>query len=482
MARINTNVSALISQSNLARSTKDLNSTLQRLSSGLRINRGADDPAGLIASESLRSEMASITKAISNSERASNVIATAEGALSEVSALLINIKGLTVEAANSGALSRTEIEANQLQVDSAIESITRIANSTTFAGLNLLNGNLSYVTSGVDTAEIIGLDIYGATLGTQDYMTVDVAGVSAAQQGFLKYIPLVAGQIGSSVTLEIASNRGVVVIPFASTAAVSTIVAAINARSDVTGVEASATGAGADNSGLVIRSVDYGSDAFVSVQALPSSHGTFVTQDADGAATQRDAGGDVVATINGAQVIGNGQTLTVKSSILDMKLKLDTSFDLGDSNTFYITGGGAMFQLGPHINSGEQVNIGIQSVIASRLGSTENGFLNEVTTGGAASLIGGNAASAAEIIEEAISQISTLRGRLGAFERNTLDTNMNSLQVTLENVTSSESAIRDADFAAETSALTRSQILVSAGTSVLALANQTPQSVLALLQ
>jgi len=483
MARINTNVSALIAQSNLARSTGDLNSTLQRLSSGLRINRGADDPAGLIASESLRAEMASITKAIGNSERASNVIATAEGALAEVAALLINIKGLTVEAANSGALSDIEIEANQLQVDSAIESITRIANSTTFAGLNLLNGNLSYITSGVDTSEIIGLDIYGATLGTQNYMTVDVAGVSAAQQGFLQYVPVVAGQIGSSVTLEIASNRGVTVMAFASTAAVSTIVAAINARTDITGVEASATGAGVgSNSGLVIRSIDYGSDAFVSVQALPSSNGTFVTQDAAAAATQRDAGGDVVATINGAQIVGSGQTLTVKSSILDMKLKLAASFGTGDSDTFYITGGGAMFQLGPHINSGEQVNIGIQSVIASRLGSTENGFLNEVANSGAYSLVGGNAASASIIIEEAISQISTLRGRLGAFERNTLDTNMNSLRITLENVTSSESAIRDADFAAETAALTRSQILVSAGTSILALANQTPQSVLALLQ
>ena len=141
-----------------------------------------------------------------------------------------------------------------------------------------------------------------------------------------------------------------------------------------------------------------------------------------------------------------------------------------------------MFQLGPHINTGEQVNIGIQSIIASRLGSTESGFLNEVATGGAYSLVGGDTAGAAKIIEEAISQISTLRGRLGAFERNTLDTNMNSLRITLENVTSSESAIRDADFAAETAALTRSQILVSAGTSVLAMANQTPQSVLSLLK
>ena len=124
---------------------------MQRLSSGLRINRGADDPAGLIASEGLRSEISGINQAIDNSQRASNVISTAEGALSEVASLLLNIKDLVVQAANSGALSPDEIEANQLQIDSAVESITRISNTTTFAGLNLLNGSLDYVTSGVAT-------------------------------------------------------------------------------------------------------------------------------------------------------------------------------------------------------------------------------------------------------------------------------------------------------------------------------------------
>src|SRR5687767_15191139 len=153
MARINTNVSSLTAQRGLARSNKALNQTLERLSSGLKINRGADDPAGLIASETLRSEISGVHQAIDNSSRASNVIATAEGALGEVASLLLNIKDLIVEAANSGALSPEEIAANQLQVDSAVESITRISNTTTFAGLKLLNGSLGYVTSGVMTSQ-----------------------------------------------------------------------------------------------------------------------------------------------------------------------------------------------------------------------------------------------------------------------------------------------------------------------------------------
>src|SRR6476659_6171929 len=159
MARINTNVASLTAQRGLAKTQKSLQDTLQRLSSGLRINRGADDPAGLIASEGLRSEISGITQAIDNSSRASNVISTAEGSLSVVASPLLNVKNLIVQAANTGALSPDEIAANQLQVDSAVESITRISNTTTFAGLHLLNGSLDYITSGVNTADIKALDI-----------------------------------------------------------------------------------------------------------------------------------------------------------------------------------------------------------------------------------------------------------------------------------------------------------------------------------
>ena len=148
MSRINTNVGAIIANTNLQKSQAALSTSLQRLSSGLRINSGADDPAGLIASESLKSEIQGINTAISNSTQATNVISTADAALSEVSNLLVSIKGLVVQAANTGAMSPDEIQANQLQVDSAIASITRISNSTTFGGLQLLNGSLGYITSG----------------------------------------------------------------------------------------------------------------------------------------------------------------------------------------------------------------------------------------------------------------------------------------------------------------------------------------------
>jgi flagellin len=144
MSRINTNIASMNAITRLSANNEDLSVRLQRLSSGLRINAGKDDPAGLIASENLRSEISGINAGIDNSIRASSVIATAEGALNEISALLIDIKGLLVTTANKGALSTEEIDANQLQVDSAINSISRIANATEFQGKKLLNGNLNY--------------------------------------------------------------------------------------------------------------------------------------------------------------------------------------------------------------------------------------------------------------------------------------------------------------------------------------------------
>jgi flagellin len=158
---------------------------------------------------------------------------------------------------------------------------------------------------------------------------------------------------------------------------------------------------------------------------------------------------------------------------------------------FYVTGGGALFQLGPSVTALQQTNFGIPSVAASRLGAAATGagieFLSSLRTGGRNSIEkavarGNDFASAEGILRNAIDEVTELRGRLGAFERNVLDTNVRSLQSQFENLTASESQIRDADFAAETSKLTRSQILVSAGTSTLALANQQSQQVLQLLQ
>lgn len=477
MTRINTNVGALIAQSRLKRSYIEMQDVLEKLSTGLRINRGKDDPAGLIASESLRAEISGINKAISNSQRASNVIATAEGALNEVAAMLVTIQELVVEAANEGAMSEDEIAANQLQVDSAIEAINRIADTTSFAGLHLLNGNLGYITSGVAESAITDLHLYSVQFGTQDYIPVTVSVVASAQRAALEFRN---SQIASSITLEVRGNTGTTTLSFASGTTAEQIYRAVNTVSDSTGVIAEYINPSNHNSGIIFKSVEYGSSAFVSVKPLEagSSFQTYLT--GTSTAATRDTGQDVSVLINGMAAYGDGLKVTLQTQSLELEMLINEDFGTG-STQFAITGGGSKFQLGPAVNTNQQVNIGIRSIAPSTLGNAQIGYLSDVASGGRYSLISGNARAASRIVQEAIRQISVMRGRLGAFEKNVIETNINSLQITLENVTASESQIRDADFAYETSRLTRAQILTQTGTSVLKIANTTPQAVLALL-
>jgi flagellin len=514
MARINSNIPALIARSNLNRANDDLQLRLQRLSTGLRINRGADDPAGLIISERLRSEISGLNQAVSNSQRASSVIATTEGSLSEVSDLLSSIKSLVVEAANTGAISDEERKANQLQIDSAIESITRISNSASFGGLKLLNGSLDYVLSGVNNAALLKTTVNGANFAGQSNIKVDVNVISSAQTADIFLSASNAGgtvnpgYFASTTTLEIAGPKGVQTIQILSGQSLASVITAVNQFKEATGVSAALLNPLDVASGLRFTSTGYGSNSFVSVQRLqgPPGNGWFHTyklpdgfqrgsvsfSDPAFAAAlvsgNRDEGRDVRALINGNLATGDGTKISVANQTsISVEIELADIFATtnASTSTFYITGGGALYQLGGQINNSQQTNIGIQSVAASRLGGTViNGvtsFLDSLKTGGHFALDTKNFSDASKVLDSAIDQISTLRGRLGAFERNTLQTNVRSLQSAIENLTASESRIRDADFAAETSQLTRAQILSSAATNTLGLANQSAQQVLQLL-
>ncbi len=478
MSRINTNVNAIRSMNRLNINSRDQDLRLQRLSSGLRINAGKDDPAGLIASETLRAEMAGIAQAINNSERASSVIATAEGALNEVSALLLDLKGLINASANEGAMAPEETKANQLQIDSAVSSINRIANSTQFEGETLLNGSLAFTTTGVDTSEIKDLSIDEVRFGTASTVDVTVEMDTIAERGELWFA---GSAVAAAVTLEIAGNKGVEVFSFAADTTYTAIASAINQAKDVTGVSAKASATfDGTNSGITFQSTAFGATKFVSIEPRT---GTFATTLNDGAtAATRDLGVDAEVSINGVSAVADGLDIQINGPTVAFQATLDASLNVVDStSSFTITGGGAKFQLGPNVNAQQMSIIGIQSVAAHRLGTSTGGYLRDIQTGGAKSIIGAFYQDADAIVDRAIQQLARLRGRLGAFQKNTLETNVNSLQVTLENVTASESAIRDADFAAETAALTRAQILVQAGTSVLSIANTSPQNVLALL-
>ena len=479
MSRINTNVPSLIAQRHLQISQNALRVSLERLSSGLKINRGADDPAGLIVSERLRAEISAVGQAIDNSNRAINVIATAEGALDEVQTLLTDIQALIVEAANSGAFSDDEIAANQLQIDNAIDSITRIANTTTFAGRKLINGELDYVLSGVNSAQLVDVAVQAASFGTQPFIGVTVEVAASAQQAELTFAGPRLG--ASGVTLDIRGLDGVLTLTFPASATTVEMANAVNANSDATGITASFSGVGG-SAGLKLTSQDYGSKAFVSVTELS---GTFTTTDTQGVQNSTDKGVDADATINGIAAASDGLELSFSSTLLKLQMTLAEDYGSGaiplGSTSFAITEGGALFQLGPQVNTNQQANIGVKSMQANKLGNSVVGFLSELQSGQANDLGSENFQAASKIVEEVITQVAVLRGRLGAFERNTLAPNIRQLQITSENLTASESVIRDTDFAKETSELTRAQILVQAGNSIVAIANAQSQNVLSLL-
>ena len=149
MSRINSNVQSLIAQRVLTQNQHSLSTSLERLSTGLRISRGADDPAGLIASENLRSEITSTNQAISNANRADQVVNIAEGGLQEVSSLLTQLQSLITASSSTAGISDAERQANQLQVDSILQTVDRISSSTSFQGVKLLNGSFDFKTSNV---------------------------------------------------------------------------------------------------------------------------------------------------------------------------------------------------------------------------------------------------------------------------------------------------------------------------------------------
>jgi flagellin len=491
MSRINSNVPSMIAQRVNSMNNRMLSGTLEKLSTGFRINRGSDDPAGLIISENLRGEIKGINAAIGNAQRAEQVMNIAEGGLQEISNMLVEVQSLVGQTANEAGVSAEEREANQLQIDNILSTIDRIANSTSFQGTKLLNGNYDYTLSGNYSAADGFSDVtvnsvkLSDTAGASRAVTVTVTQSAQTARVALALSAGVLDNGGSgSVTFEVAGARGAQQFSFASGTANSAIVGAINAFTEAIGVSASLSG-----SDVRINSTGFGSESFVRVREIANANPStnFVTTGAPGAATQesRAVGRDAQVNINGVVATARGLTARVALDGFDVSVSLlgDNAINVaGASETFYVTGGGADFNLAPDVNLAGKVSLGIETVTTSNLGNAVSGFLSELKSGGSANVQNGNLTKAQEVLDLATKQVSSLRGRLGAFTKNVVGSTINSLGVALENTTAAESAIRDTDFAAETASMTRNQILVQASTQALALSNSAPQSVLQLMR
>jgi flagellin len=400
---------------------------------------------------------------------------------------------ITVNVAAQSTVAQVDLALDGLTDFSASVGPPAVRNRFNFSDFANLSGRINGGSDGTNTASYSGTTLtvnvaLGATIGdvagaintNADFNATATSGSGAAfntSDFGTRLNPLSGGVdaggsdvLGADLVFKLSGASGADVFQFNAGSTIGQVVDAINLVSDATGVQA------ADNGGVLeLRSTGYGSSSLVDVEVIDEGvGGTFEA----GLSDTRTTGTDIVGTINGFTASGNGNTLSINTSTLDVSLTVADG-----SNTdvnFTITGGGAIFQLGPEVVSNQQTRLGIGSVNTGSLGGV-SGRLYELRKGNAADL-SSDTSTAARIVDEAISSVTELRGRLGAFQRTTLDTNIASLNDTITNLTEAESSIRDADFAAESARLTRAQILVQSGTAVLSIANQNPQQVLSLLR
>jgi flagellin len=241
--------------------------------------------------------------------------------------------------------------------------------------------------------------------------------------------------------------------------------------------------ADADAHRLIIESMGEGSRQFVSVHLLNSASGAvFNVKDSNGNTVETAYGSDMVATINGMRTKADGRELQLESAMLKMRVILDDKVTSGDQLNFTITGGGAVVQMGADVVSNQQIRFGLKSVSTANLGGG-SGKLYQLRTGEIGDLTTSDSSRrlADRIVNEAIMSISRTRGLLGTIQRYTLEPQAAALQDGLVALTSAEAQISNADFAEESSRLTRAQILVQAGTRTLSIANQFPQYAASLL-
>lgn len=479
--RINTNVPAINALRNLRTSDGAQQKSLERLSTGLRINRASDDPSGLVISEQLRAQIASMGVAMENSQNAANMISTTEAALNEVNTLLVRVREAAVFAMSTGTSSAEQIDAEQDAIDNAIRSIDRVAQTTKFATRSLLDGSSSIAVTS-QAAGVQNVNVQSITFDGQTDQQFTVSVTQIASKATLFTGAAYGGTSANDATIRLTGSEGTQDIVIASSMSVALFDDAVNIYTADTGVYAS--------SGL-LYSVDFGSEKSVTLEVVTGTLNAGGGLDStDG--VQTDDGVDIDGHINGVNFSASGHDLRVVSDVLTADIRLTDGVAAG-SHTFTVDNSGLTFQLNETNAASDREQVGVRSVHSSELGSstrsingiagttkTIGGFLSSIVSGGSNDL-STDASNALRIVDDAINQVTDLRAYLGAFQAQTIDSNLSALGVATENLTASESTIRDLDFAQETADFTRNQILYQSGIAVLAQSNLISQSVLTLL-
>jgi len=457
---INTNIASLNAQRNLNRSQSALGTSLQRLSSGMRINSAKDDAAGLAISERFTAQVRGLNQAVRNSNDGISLAQTAEGALGEVTNNLQRIRELAVQSANA-TNSSSDRAAMQKEVKELISEIDRVAGQTNFNGVKLLDGSFTEqafqvganVGETISIASIVDSTKVGLGLGT-DGVEVEGDAVTGA---------LTAGQLTINGT-DVGAVAGGSAKAIA--AAIETADSDVTATASAVDVE---VGTFTEHAGAADGSVYALSVAGVSISHTAASGGGITAALMDTALTAAasnltTAGISYTGTFAGGDLVftdADGDNVTVAQT--------QTGTTAGVAAGVIATHRGSIT-----LESDSDIEIGGTSPgVAGFDEGTYTDVLTVSTVEGANQLI--------EAVDEALSTVNGSRATLGAIQ-NRFESVVTSLQTSSESLSAARSRIQDTDFASETANMTKVQILQQAGTAMLAQANQLPQNVLSLLR
>jgi flagellin len=393
--RINQNIAAQNAYRNLSVTDSQMSKSLEKLSSGYRINRAADDAAGLSISEGLRSQVGGLKVAVRNAQDGISVAQTAEGALNEVTSILQRMRDLSVQSANEGSQDSSAKQAAQKEFDQLNAELDRIGTTTSFGKSKLLDGTFG------NAEQVKGTAVTGAVpTGALSFKVTDIDGVTLGTA-----INVTTTGVGANGTAQDVENQ-------------------IN-----------------DAMSAALKAAGYNGDEISAKIDVSSDHTKYTT------------------TFSGSKTFtlaeGTGTDLaTITNSAADLESDPGANTNNGT------------FQIGA--NAGETMTISISEISATKLGTQG---LNLST----------DPKAAITALDTAIQTVSDQRATLGAYQ-NRFEHTINNLNVSVENLSASESRIRDTDMAQEMVSFTRSQILTQAGTSMLSQANQASQNVLSLLR
>lgn len=476
---VNTNVSSINAQRSLLKVEGSYSKALERLASGLRINRAGDDAAGLAIANGLQSQSRGLGQAVRNAQDGLSLIGTAEGAVGQQTEILQRIRELAVQSASdvNSADNRAQI---QLEIDAQISELTRVGNSVEFNGANLIDGSFSNkklqvgAYSGQTITVSIG-DFRAAAMGTLAQTTNQTAidttraidatntlqingiSISASSDFASQDIYSTANAAGGAIAKAAAINAAYGQTGVTATVLQSTLQGAAVAGGAITAVQElyinDVTILALGTTGITIQAADADGTARNMINAKSSQTGVVATLGTGGKINLTAADGrniEVVGTATTVNTFGFGATNTVATG--QVKLTSGSQFQIATSNT-------GVIGIATASNIALDANMKVSKVDVR----TQSG-----------------ASNALDIIDSALADLGEAQAQMGALT-NRLENTVANLQISMENLLASESRIRDADFAQETANLTRAQIIQQSSVAVLSQANLKPQAALALL-